>query len=92
LGINFLHGTVHFSLAIFLSALCDESIFFKYDPIAASYMINAPKMKILTVKQILDHSDIKITERHYVRLNLKGIREELDEFKLDDFVDNMNSY
>jgi len=55
-------------------------------------MINAPKMKILTVKQILDHSDIKITERHYVRLNLKGIREELDEFKLDDFVDNMNSY
>jgi len=50
------------------------------------------KMKILTVKQILDHSHIKITERHYMRLNLKGIREELDEFKLDDFVDNMNSY
>ena len=55
-------------------------------------MINVLKMKVITVKQILDHSDIKITERHYVRLNLKGIREELDEFKLDDFVDDKNSY
>ncbi|MBI3123300.1 MAG: hypothetical protein HYZ10_02745 [Ignavibacteriales bacterium] len=49
-------------------------------------------MKILTVKQILDHSYIKITERHYMRLNLKGIREELNEFTLDEFVDDKNSY
>ncbi|KAF0139678.1 MAG: hypothetical protein FD122_3083 [Stygiobacter sp.] len=66
--------------------------FFKADPIAASYMINVLKMKALIVKQILDHSDMKITERHYVRLNLKGIREELDEFSIDDFIEDKNNY
>lgn len=52
----------------------------------ASFLINVLKMKVYTVKKLLDHADIKITDKHYLKLNLKNVREEMDDFDLDDFI------
>ncbi|KAF0215709.1 MAG: hypothetical protein FD178_1527 [Ignavibacteria bacterium] len=90
--LTFCTGRYIFHSPYFYLHFVTNQYFFKADPIAASYMINVLKMKALIVKQILDHSDMKITERHYVRLNLKGIREELDEFSIDDFIEDKNNY
>lgn len=51
-----------------------------------SYLINVLKMDVFTVQKLADHSDAKITDKHYIKLNLKGVREHLDEMTLDSFI------
>ena len=55
-------------------------------PTAAYYFINELKMSIYSVQQLLDHSTVKITEKHYASLNLKNTKMELDGFKFEDFL------
>jgi len=54
----------------------------------ASFLINILGMKVYTVKKLLDHADMKITDKHYLTLNLKKVRNEMDDFDLDDFLPN----
>ncbi len=51
-------------------------------PTFASYLINALKVPIYTVKDLLDHSNIKITEQHYLSLFMETKRNELVDFAL----------
>jgi len=52
----------------------------------ASFFANTKKINPLFVQRLLDHSDQKVTERHYIERNLKVLRDELDDITLDDFV------
>lgn len=58
----------------------------------ASFMVNVLGMKVYTVKKLLDHTDMKITDKHYLRLNLKNVREEMDDFSIDDFIEEVNRF
>jgi len=51
-----------------------------------SYLINVLKMDVFTVQKLADHSDAKITDKHYIKLNLNGVREHLDEMTLESFI------
>jgi integrase len=53
----------------------------------ASYFINVMRMDIFTVKKLLDHSDIKVTDQHYIKFNVARIRESLMDFSLNDLID-----
>lgn len=55
-------------------------------PTLASYLINKLKMDIYTVKKLLDHSDVKITDNHYIDFRVDNVRKELDEIGLKDFI------
>lgn len=52
-------------------------------PTLASFLINNLQMDIFTVKKLLDHTDVKITDKHYVDFDLKNIRDQLDEVELE---------
>lgn len=54
-------------------------------PTMASFLINACKLDIFSVKKLLDHTDIKITDKHYISFNIQNIRKDLEEITLDDF-------
>lgn len=56
-------------------------------PTLASYLINNLKMDIFTVKKLLDHSDVKITDNHYIDFRVDNVRKELDEIGLNHFID-----
>lgn len=56
----------------------------------ASYLINVLKMDIYTVKKLLDHASVKVTDKHYLELNLKKVREYLDDFNFDEFMNDTN--
>lgn len=56
-------------------------------PTLASYLINNLKMDIFTVKKLLDHSDVKITDNHYIDFRVDNVRKELDEISLNNFID-----
>jgi integrase len=55
-------------------------------PTLASYLINKLKMDIYTVKKLLDHSDVKITDNHYIDFRVDNVRKELDEIELNNFI------
>ena len=44
-------------------------------------------MDIFTVKKLLDHSDIKVTDQHYIKFNVAKIRETLMDISLNDLID-----
>lgn len=46
---------------------------------AASYFINNLRFDIYRVKKLLDHSDVKVTERNYIRYDVELVRQVLDE-------------
>lgn len=54
-------------------------------PTLASFLINVMKMDIYRVKKLLDHANIKITDKNYVNFNVNAARKELDEIELDTF-------
>ncbi len=56
----------------------------------ASFLINVMHLKIITVKRLLDHSNIKVTDKHYVDLSLSRVRKELDDMEFDDIFDEIN--
>ncbi|MBI1939140.1 MAG: tyrosine-type recombinase/integrase [Ignavibacteriales bacterium] len=58
----------------------------------ASFLINVLQMKIYTVKKLLDHADLKITDKHYLKLNLKNVRIEMDNITIDDFLPDPNEF
>lgn len=58
----------------------------------ASFMVNDLGMDIYAVKKLLDHVDIKITEKHYAKLNLRKVRDELDDFSIDQFLEGKNEF
>lgn len=60
-------------------------------PTTASFLINVLEMQVLTVKRLLDHTDMKITDKHYIELDLGKVRKEMDQIKLNDFIDPENS-
>lgn len=55
-------------------------------PTLASYLINKLKMDIYTVKKLLDHTDVKVTDKHYIDFRVDTVRKELDEIELKDFI------
>jgi integrase len=46
---------------------------------AATYFINNMRFDIYRVKKLLDHSDVKVTEKNYIRYDVDMVREILDE-------------
>lgn len=55
-------------------------------PTLASYLINNLGMDIYKVKKLLDHTDVKITDKHYVDFRVDSVRRELDEIELEKFI------
>ncbi len=55
-------------------------------PSLASYLVNKLKMDIYTVIKFLDHSDVKITDNHYIDFRVDNVRKELDRIKLKNFL------
>ena len=55
-------------------------------PTLASFLINNFKMDIFTVKKLLDHTDIKVTDKHYVDFKVDNIRKELDEIEIEKLI------
>lgn len=56
-------------------------------PTTASFLINVLNMPVLTVKRLLDHTDMKITDKHYIELDLSKVRKEMDDIELKDLID-----
>ena len=56
-------------------------------PTLASFLINVLKMDIYVVKKLLDHANIKITDKNYVDFNVNVARKELDDVTLESFLD-----
>ncbi len=54
-------------------------------PTFASFLINNLKMDIFTVKKLLDHTDVKITDKHYIDFRVDNVRRELDEVSINNF-------
>jgi site-specific recombinase XerD len=50
---------------------------------APSYALNVLGMDIFTIQKLLDHSNIRITDKHYVKVEMKKARKVLDEFRID---------
>ncbi|MEM3091528.1 MAG: tyrosine-type recombinase/integrase [Candidatus Pacearchaeota archaeon] len=48
----------------------------------ASFLINILKMDIFTVKKLLDHANIQITDKNYIDYNVNVARKDLDKFTL----------
>jgi integrase len=46
-------------------------------PTLASYLINVYSMDIYDVKRLLDHTDIKITDKHYISYNTQRVRQDM---------------
>lgn len=57
-------------------------------PTLASFLINVQKMDIYSVKKLLDHANIKVTDKHYIDFNVNRIRKDLEGMTLEDFLDN----
>lgn len=55
-------------------------------PTLASFLINNLGMDIFTVQKLLDHSDIKVTDKHYVDFNLGTVRKNLDQVEEKMFI------
>jgi len=55
-------------------------------PTFASYLVNELNIDISTVKELLNHTDIKITDQHYVSKNIAIIREKLGTVKFEDSI------
>jgi len=56
---------------------------------AATYFINNMKFDIYRVKKLLDHSDVKVTERNYIRYDVDLVRHVLDEeMKMNKLLQN----
>lgn len=49
-------------------------------PTFASYCINILQMDIYTVQKLLDHSDIKVTNQHYILHDISNAKNKLDAF------------
>lgn len=56
----------------------------------ASFFINVLKMDIYTVKKLLDHTDIKITDKHYIKFNISLIRKEMFDVNMNDLLEDDN--
>jgi len=56
-------------------------------PTLASFLINVLKTDIYTVKKLLDHANIKITDKSYVDFNVNVARKDLDDVTLETFLD-----
>lgn len=56
-------------------------------PTLASFLINVLKTDIYTVKKLLDHANIKITDKSYVDFNVNVARKDLDDVTLESFLD-----
>ncbi len=56
-------------------------------PTTASFLINVLQMDIFSVKKLLDHANIKITDKNYVDFNVNNARKELDEITLESFLE-----
>jgi integrase len=50
---------------------------------APSYALNVLGMDIFTIQKLLDHTNIRITDKHYVKVEMKKARKVLDEFRID---------
>ena len=55
-------------------------------PTLASFLINHLKMDIFTVKKLLDHTDVKVTDKHYIEFRVDNVRRELDEINIEDLI------
>jgi len=54
-------------------------------PTFASYCINVLELDIFTVQKLLDHTDIKVTDKSYVSFKLKNVRELLNDMTKESF-------
>jgi integrase len=52
----------------------------------ASFLVNVKGINSLYVKRLLDHSDIKVTDKHYIEHDLKALRDELSDIQYEDFL------
>lgn len=66
--------------------ISDEYTLKQIRPTLASFLINILKMDIYTVKKLLDHSDVKVTDKHYIDFDVNAIRKELDDVNLEQLL------
>ncbi len=59
-------------------------------PTLASFLINILKVDIYTVKNLLDHADIKITDKHYIDFQVAETRKELNDLTIELFKTSKN--
>ncbi len=52
----------------------------------ASFLVNILKLDIFVVKKLMDHANIKITDKNYVDFNVNVARKHLDDIALDSFL------
>jgi integrase len=57
-------------------------------PTLASYLVNALKVDIYTVQKLLDHANIKVTDKHYVLFQLNNAHDTLSGITLNGFKGN----
>lgn len=55
-------------------------------PTLANFLINVMRMDIFSVKKLLDHTDIKITDKHYINFNVGKTRISMADFTLDQLL------
>ncbi|MCF8242005.1 MAG: hypothetical protein K9J16_11515 [Melioribacteraceae bacterium] len=55
-----------------------------------SFLINLLKMDIYVVYMLVDHADIKITDKHYIDFNVNNARKKLDDITLENFLENQS--
>lgn len=53
----------------------------------ANFVAEMFNLETFEVQKLLDHADIKTTGKHYRRLNLRKVRNDLDDLTFNDFLD-----
>ena len=66
--------------------ICRQYTLKQIRPTLASFLINILNMDIFSVKKLLDHANIKVTDKHYVDFNVSKTRKELDAITLEGFL------
>jgi integrase len=57
-------------------------------PTLASFLINFLNMDIFSVKKLLDHANIKVTDKYYVDFNVNKTRKDLDAITIEGFLNS----
>lgn len=53
----------------------------------ASFMVNIMKFDIFTVQKLLDHANVKITDKHYIEFDLRSAKEGLDKISYNGLIE-----
>jgi integrase len=58
----------------------------------ANLLVDVLRIDLYDVQKLLDHSNVKTTQKSYLRLNLKRVRNELSEFSLNSYIRSLSLF